>query len=290
MGYRLLRVAAPGELGVAVGNWDAAGPPAWTSGGPPIARLPDGTFLAAGLAWREGDAAWTLREMPSRTWTSGGVLFGIAEERFFASTDAGVTWTAITAAGLDATDPEAFARDADGALHVGQFASGTAGTTDFWRATVWRSLDLGASWTVAYAAAATRNPGEDTQGEAHRFLGLASDGTWIAAGAVSTDAGQTWTPTEALGDPVTAHLLPDDSLVLRPSDAATGATWRVHAEGGLGEVLATHQLEADGQPVSASDLRSVAFDDAGHAYVARGTPYLQIRRTTTPVREAREAR
>jgi predicted GNAT family N-acyltransferase len=46
----------------------------------------------------------------------------------------------------------------------------------------------------------------------------------------------------------------------------------------------THAIEADGQPVLAAELRSVAFGDAGYAYVARGTPHVQIWRSTTPVR------
>jgi hypothetical protein len=36
--------------------------------------------------------------------------------------------------------------------------------------------------------------------------------------------------------------------------------------------------------VLAADLRSVAFDDAGYAYVARGVPHVQIWRSTKPLR------
>jgi hypothetical protein len=281
-GYRLLRYAAPGAPGVAAGNWDSAGPQAWTSGGPSIVRNDDGTFLAGGLAWREGDAAWTLREMPAVTWSSGGVLLGIAGQAFYTSSDAGVTWAAIPAAGLGATDPDAFARGPDGALYVGELIGETLGTTDQWSATVWRSNDLGASWSVAYRGVATREAGADTVGEAHLFVGLTADGTWVATDAVSADGGATWKPNNARGDRSLAHLMYDGSLVMQPGDAS-GEIWRVYADGGMGDLLATHAVEADGQKVLAADLRSVAFDQDGYAYVARGTPHVQIWRSTTPL-------
>jgi hypothetical protein len=254
------------------------------SGGPAIVRTADGTFLAGGLAWREGDAAWTLREMPARTWSSGGMLFGVAGTQFYLSSDAGVTWTAIAAAGLGATEPASFARTPDGALYVGQYTSSSVATTDSWQATVWRSTDGGAAWTVAANGMAVRAAGSGTAGEAHLFVGITGDGTWVATDAVSTDAGATWKPTQAVGDRSLAHLMPDGSLVMQPADAS-GQVWRVYADGGLGELLATHAIEADGQPVLASELRSVAFDDEGHAYVARGTPHVQIWRSTTPLQE-----
>jgi hypothetical protein len=283
-GYRLVRYTATDAPGVAAGNWDAAGPQAWTSGGPSILRTDDGTFLAGGLAWHEGDAAWTLREMPARTWSSGGVLFGAGDGRFYVSHDAGVRWTQLAATGLTATDPDAFARTADGTFYVGQFTGGTTGGLDTWRARVWRSTDLGASWVVAHEGVATRQPGEDIAGEAHRFVGITDDGTWIATDAVSTDGGATWQSTHATGDRSLAHLMPDGSLVMQPADLS-GEIWRVYADGGRGELLATHAIEADGQPVLAAELRAVAFDELGHAYVARGTPHIQIWRSTTPLQQ-----
>src|SRR6185436_15357918 len=160
-GYRLLRYTAPGAPGFAVANWDAAGTQAWSSGGPSIVRTEDGTFLAGGLAWRDGDAGWTLREMPARTRSSGGLLLGVAGARFYTSSDAGVHWTAIAARGLDATDPDAFARTLDGALYLGEVTSASDGATDTWRARVWRSGDLGATWSVVYDGVATRPLGQD---------------------------------------------------------------------------------------------------------------------------------
>lgn len=283
-GYRLLRYAAPGAPGIAVASWDTAGPQAWTSGGPALVRTDDGTFLAGGLAWRDGDAAWTLREMPARTWSSGGMLFGVAGAHFYTSSDAGIQWTAVAASGLDATDPDAFARTPDGMLHVGELTSVTDQGSDGWRARVWRSADLGASWSIAYTGIAARPSGQDTIGEAHRFVGITGDGTWVATDAVSTDGGATWEATHAVGDRSMAHLLHDGSIVMQPANAR-GDVWRVYADGGLGELLATHAIEADGQPVLATELRSVVFDEAGHAYVARGTPHVQIWRSTMPLQE-----
>jgi hypothetical protein len=245
-------------------------------------RTDDGTFLAGGLAWRDGDAGWTLREMPARTWSSGGMLFGVAGSRFYTSSDEGLHWTALAANGLDATEPDAFARTPDGTLYVGELTSVTEAMTDSWRARVWRSTDLGATWSLAYEAVATRPFGENTIGEAHRFVGITADGAWVATDAISTDSGASWQPTQAVGDRSLAHLLSDGSLVMQPANAS-GEIWRVYADGGLGELLATHAIEADGQPVLAASLRSVAFDEAGHAYVARGSPGVQIWRSTTPV-------
>jgi hypothetical protein len=71
---------------------------------------------------------------------------------------------------------------------------------------------------------------------------------------------------------------------MQPSDAS-GEIWRVYADGGLGDLLATHAIEADGKPVLAAELRSVAFDTAGYAYVARGAPHVQIWRSTTPLQQ-----
>lgn len=56
---------------------------------------------------------------------------------------------------------------------------GTSGTTDSWRADVWSSADLGATWTGAYAGVATRLVGKDTTDEAHHFVGILADGTWL---------------------------------------------------------------------------------------------------------------
>ncbi|HEY0194909.1 MAG TPA: hypothetical protein VGC42_27540, partial [Kofleriaceae bacterium] len=281
-GYRLLRYAAPGMPGVAIGNWDAAGDQAWASDGPSIVRADDGTLLAGGLAWKPGDPAWSLREMPATTWSSGGMLFGVADGASYTSSDAGVSWRAIAATGLAATAPGSFARGADGALYVGQLTGQSAGGIDAWSANVWRSADAGASWTAAYAAMATRMSGQDTQGEAHGFVGIMADGTWVATDAVSADAGATWQDTQAVGDRSLAHLMADGSLVMQPADAS-GEVWRVYADGGRGELRATHAIEADGQPVLAASLRSVAFDADGYAYVARGTPHVQIWKSTTPV-------
>lgn len=282
-GYRLLRTAGPEAAPVAVGNWDAAGPQAWSSAGPSIVRTDDGTFLAGGLAWRDGAAAWTLREMPAETWSSGGVLFGIAHGERYASSDGGTRWAVVAGEGLAATEPDAFARTADGALYVGQFTGQAEGALDTWRAGVWRAAGLGGVWSAAYAGVATRPPGGATTGEAHRFVGITGEGLWVATDAVSSDQGATWQRTEALGDRSLAHLLDDGSLVMQPADAS-GEIWRVYADGGRGGLLATHAIEADGQPVLAAGLRSVAFDAAGYAYVARGAPHVQIWRSATPVR------
>lgn len=281
-GYRLLRYASTGAPGVAVGNWDAEGPQTWNSSGPSIVRTADGTFLAGGLAWRDGDTTWTLREMPARTWASGGVLLGLSGQRFYLSRDAGVSWNALAATGLTATDPSGFSATADGALYVGQLTGASDSTGDVWQADVWRSTDLGATWSAVYTGVATRQPGKDTVGEAHLFVGITADGTWVATDAVSTDAGATWERTQAVGDRSMAHLMPDGSLVMQPA-STSGEVWRVYADGGMGDLLATHAVQADGQKVLAAELRSVAFDDAGYAYVARGTPHVQIWRSKTPL-------
>jgi hypothetical protein len=282
-GYRLLRFDAAGSAGVAVGNWEAT-EASWQPGGPPIALDDDGTFLVAGLAWREAEPGWTLRETPSKIWASGGALFGVADSAFFISRDGGVTWTAAVGAGLDEQDPEAFALAPDGSLHVSRFTGEKLGTTDQWRSVVWRSTDEGASWSPVYDRTATRTEGEDIAGEVHRFVGILDDGAWIATDAVSQDQGVTWTPTEATGDRSLAFLTRNGSLVTTlPAGTPKEDIWRVYADGGLGPQTGTFRIEVDGMPVPASQLRSIAFDDEGHIYVARGAPYVQIWRSAKPI-------
>lgn len=279
-GYRLVRYDALGAPGVAAGNWDAIGDQAWSSSGPPIVRTPDGTFLAAGLALAPGATTWLLQEMPARTWASGPTLFGVAKQTFFTSHDGGVTWTAAAAQGLGATEPEAFARSTDGALHVSQFSGKTEGTLGTWQSLVWKSADSGATWTIAYDATATRVEGQPIVGETHRFVGVLEDGAWIATDAVSRDAGATWQKTDVKGDRGLAHLTPRGSLVTGGPDEDL---WRVYTGGGLGELTATWSIMVEGKPVPAAQLRTVAFDEDGFAYTARGTPNVQIWRSQKPV-------
>ena len=280
--YRLVKFDAPGTRGVVAGNWDATGEMAFGSGGPPIVRAADGTFLVAGLAWSEGEDSWTLRDIPARVFASGDTLFGIAKPKFFTSLDGGQTWAAAAGTGLAAEDPEAFSRGLDGTLHVGRFTGDTVNGATQWHATVWKSTDAGATWAVAYDAMASRPDGSDViTGETHRFVGITATGAWIATDAVSRDAGVTWTPTGVKGDRSLAYLTRKGSLI--STLPGSPDVWRVYAEGGLGELQATYTIKVDDTVTAASQLRSVAFDEAGFAYVARGAPYVQVWRSTTPV-------
>lgn len=282
-GYRLVRFDALGGPGVVAGNWDVEPDQRWASSGPPIVRTADGTFLAAGLALAPGATGWTLREIPTRTWASGNTLFGVAKQELFTSYDGGMTWLAAAANGLGATDPEAFAVSPDGALHVSQFTGGREGMLDVWRSTVWRSLDLGTTWSVAYEAVATRADGESPVGEIHRFVGVRADGAWIATDAVSKDGGVTWQKTGVIGDRGLAHLTPRGSLVTGGPDEDL---WRVYSDSGLGELIVTWSIEVEGEAIPAAQLRTVAFDEEGYAYTARGTPNVQIWRSDKPVDRA----
>jgi len=280
-GYRLVRFDAAGSQGVVAGNWDATGEATFGSGGPPIVRTADGTFLVAGLAWAEGEEAWSLRDIPARVFASGETLFGVAKPKFFTSVDGGQTWAAAKGSGLAADEPEAFAQGLDGTLHVGRFTGESVVGTDNWHATVWKSSDAGTTWTVAYDAMATRPEGGDITGEVHRFVGITASGAWIATDAVSNDAGATWSPTGVKGDRSLAYLTRRGSLI--STMPGSPDVWRVYDEGGLGALTATYTIKVDGQVTAASQLRSVAFDEAGYAYVARGAPYVQVWRSTTPV-------
>lgn len=275
-GYRLVRFDAPGAAGIAAGNWEAT-EGQWQAAGPSITRSDEGEFLVAGLAWHGAD--WSLRESPSQIWASGGALFGASDAGTFLSLDHGATWRATEVPDLER--PEAFARSGD-ALLVAQFTGDSSATEDRWHSRVWRSVDDGASWTMACDQTATRSSGE-TVGEAHRFVGV-SAGAWIATDAVSTDQGATWTATETTGDRSLSFLTRNGHLVTTlPAASPKEDIWRVYADGGLGPLLATHRIEVDGTPVPASSLRSIAFDDEGYVYVARGEPYVQIWRSTKPV-------
>lgn len=281
-GYRFVRFDALGAPGIAAGNWDAGADQAWDAGGPQIVRTGDGSFLAAGFALAPGAAEWTLREIPSRTWASGDALFGVQRGSFFTSFDGGTTWSETRAIGLEVTEPEAFARTADGTLYVSEMTGG--GNPDgsaTWRAAVWQSVDRGATWSLAYEGIATRaSEIDEVEGEAHRFVGITAEGTWIATDAVSTDGGVTWLPTEVDGDRGLAHLTHAGSLV---TGDANEDLWRVYDDGGRGELRATYRIEVEGTAIPASQLRSVAFDEDGYAYVARGTPHVQIWRSNRPL-------
>jgi hypothetical protein len=279
-GYRLIRYDALGGDGVAAGNWDTLGDQAWTSGGPAIARTHDGTFLVGGYALTPGATQWTLREAPGRTWSSDDVLFGVQDARFYASDDGGMNWSAAPATGLTTEEPEAFARAFDGNIYVSQFTGSNDNGTDTWRSVVWRSGDSGISWTTAYEGIATRAGDDKIVGEAHRFVGVTENGTWIATDAISHDNGTTWQSTDVKGDRGLAHLTPGGALVTGGADEKL---WRVYDEGGLGELRATYQIEVEGSAIPASQLRSVAFDADGYAYVARGAPYVQLWRSSIPL-------
>lgn len=282
-GYRLLRYDPATGTGTVAGNWELDGESTWTSGGPPIVRDSDGTFFAAGLAWREGDETWTLREVPPRAWATEGALHGFAGAQYLTSRDAGRTWTAPAMLALDeGAEIEAFAATED-ALLASVFTGGASDGMDVWRAQVWKSTDAGVTWSMGYDGVATRPAGGgDITGDAYRFVGVMPDGAWVAAGAISRDAGLTWEPTNIEGDRSLAFLTPLGHLVMMlPEDEV----WRVYPDGGAGDALVTWALEADGNPVPASSVRSVAFDDAGYAYLARGAPYVQVWKTKIPVQD-----
>ena len=276
-GYRLVTFT-PGAPALAAGNWEDAAPK-WNAGGPPIARAADGTFLVAGLAWREGDASWTLREIPPRAWTAGDMAFGVAKGSFYASHDQGATWSARPTERLAPDLAEALARTSDGALLVSTFQSNSSGDLEHWHAVVWKSTDAGATWTAAYDAREIRNPGDESRGMVHRFVGLTADGAWVATGAISKDSGKTWEETDVNIDRGLAFLTPGGRLVAVLSD------WQVYEDAGAGGLQATYQLEIQGQRVDGTQLRSVAFDELGHAYLAGGSPYVTVWRSVKPLDE-----
>ena len=273
-GYRLVAFT-PGGPAFAAGNWEGD-LSAWNPGGPPIARAADGTFLIAGLAWREGDAAWTLREIPPRAWTAGDMAFGVAKGTFYASHDQGATWSARSTAAITPELPDALARSTDGALLVSTFSGDSSYDLDTWHAAVWKSTDDGATWTAAYDAHAIRNTGNDAA-DVHRFVGLTAAGAWVATDAISKDAGATWDATDVPIDHGLAFLTPGGRLVTVESE------WKVYDGAGADGLAATYQLEIDGRQVDGSQLRSVAFDETGHVYVAGGSPYVMVWRSTLPI-------
>ncbi len=281
-GYRFVRYESLGAPGIAAGNWDVAAEQAWTSGGPAIVRANDGTFLVGGLALAPSATEWTLRDTPARTWANGDTLFGVQDGAFFTSVDGGASWIASPATGLTVKEPEAFARAADGTLYVSEFTGGNETGIDMWCARVWKSSDQGASWSIAYDALATRGADDAIVGEVHRFVGIAPDGAWIATDAFSRDGGTTWQKADVKGDRGLAHLTMNGTLVTGGADEKL---WRLYDDGGRGELRATYEIEVAGNAIPAQQLRSVAFDAQGYAYVARGNPYVQIWRSDRPVDE-----
>jgi hypothetical protein len=160
---------------------------------------------------------------------------------------------------------------------VSTFDGANAGDIDTWHAVVWHSSDDGATWAPLYDARAVRNPGEEATGEVHRFVGLATDGAWVATDAVSRDNGKTWTETDVNIDRGLAFLTPTGKLI------AALDKWQVYEGAGEGALEATYQLEIEGMTVDGSALRSVAFDELGYAYLAGGAPYVQVWRSSKPI-------
>lgn len=256
-GYRLLSFA-PGEAPTAAGNWE--GPTAWAAGGPQI-TLTDGTFLVAGLAWRSGDTAWTLREIPARAFANGSDMLGIASGQLYASSDTGATWQKQPAPPF--ADVDAVAND--GTWIVSTFS----GDSDTWHAQLWRAS--GTTWTSVFEGTSSRSTVNAVLGDAHRFVGISD--RWIATDATSSDGGATWSRTDVNNDHSPAFLAPDGRLVA--TYPGTG-TWRVFGGGG-------EHLEATYAPSLSGDAQSIAIDDEGYAYVAGGAPYVQIWRSVRPL-------
>lgn len=280
-GYRLVSFTA-GAAQLAAGNWE--GTTAWAPGGPPVTRTGDGTFLVAGLAWRDGDPAWALRVLPPRAWAANAMVFGSADDKFYASLDAGATWMTATGTGPAADQADGFARTTDGSILISTLTSDGDATMDHWHAEVWRSSDAGASWASAYSGDATRPAGGEISGEVHRFVGVLADGTWVATDAVSHDAGATWLPTNVDNDRSLAFLTPGGRLVAElPTGDPSTDLWHVFERGGEGDLTSTYQLEIAGTPIAASAIQSVAFDDDGYAFIAGGTPYVQLWRSKEPL-------
>jgi hypothetical protein len=128
-----------------------------------------------------------------------------------------------------------------------------------------------------YDASVTRGPGAHREGEAHQLVGLAGDGAWIATDAISRDQGATWQATAVKLAHGLAFVAPQDRLI------TADTLWHVYDRGGEGDLLATFQLEVDGANVAGSAVSSVAFDDLGFAYIAGGSPYVQVWRSQRPV-------
>lgn len=258
-GYRLLSFA-PGGAQTAAGNWE--GPTAWAAGGPQLTLAADGTFLVAGLAWKPGDAAWTLREVPARAFVAGDQMLGIAGGELYASADTGATWQ---------KKPAPPFTDADAVAHDGSWLVSTfAGDGDSWHAQLWQSSDASA-WTSVYDGMSSRSSANAVLGDAHRFVGVSD--RWIATDATSDNSGATWTSTDVNNDHSPAFLAPDGRLVATyPGQGFI----RVFSDGG-------ESLEATYAPSLSGDVQSLAIDADGYAYLAGGAPYVQIWRSVRPL-------
>ena len=281
-GYRLVKFQ-PGAAQLAAGDWETD-PIVWAPDSPQVLRMTDGTFLAAGLAWRDGDPAWSLRVLPGRAWSSGSLVLGVDGSMFYASADGGATWTAEHGTGPAPDQVDGFARTADGAVLVSTFVGSGDASGDHWHAEVWRSTDMGASWTSIYTGDASRPAGGEITGEAHRFVGVTEDGTWVATDGVSHDSGATWDKSNVENDHSAAFLTPHGRILATlPGSSPDDDLWRFYDDGGAGKLVGTYTLQLGDTPVQASALASVAFDEDGYAYVAGGAPYVQLWKSTKPV-------
>ena len=223
--------------------------------------------------------------VPPRAWSANAMVFGSANEKFYASLDAGTTWLTATGTGPAADQADAFAaRTADGAIRPPRTPARVTRRLITRHTEVWRSTDAGASWASVYTGDASRPAGGEITGEVHRFVGVTADGTWVATDAVSHDGGATWLPTDVNNDRGLAFLTPGGRLIAsQPTGYSATDVWHVFERGGEGDLTSTYRLDIGQIPAAASTLQSVAFDDEGYAYVAGGAPDVQLWKSEEPL-------
>jgi len=229
----------------------------------------DGTVLVRGLAWKPGDATWSLRFLPEGTvhTLDDGSLLAVSATTMQRSRDAGRTWmsTAITG-----TAPAATRYFSDGQT---LWASAGTQSSGSFRAQLWRSDDEGATWMEAFDRTSTQPDATDTNVVAPQLVAIARDGTFVGTSHyqalhVSRDRGRTW---ESLPFPRDYDLeFVTNGGAAVTLDMVPHPAWTLWHDYGLGRAFREVTVKLDNGAIA--DIRATPpkLDGDDHVYLLGG--------------------
>ena len=265
----LVKIETLGSLGAVL--------PVEPASGEGFVRAVSGTIFNGDMAWKPGEAAWSIRPLAKDARThalADGSLLVIRQDTsgptVVRSRDDGLTWQTLEAPTAPVAADRVFS-DA-GTLWASTFAGD-----------LWRSSDDGASWTN------TARP--STTGALPRLLGIGGDGALVATSNntgvhVSHDRGATWTDLPLPADYQLAFITSHGSGVTfdRARVAGEGTAWHLWRDHGLGEAYKKLMPRIGGQGVELGNIASTAVVDAdSYLYFHFTTAEGSVWRSATPI-------
>lgn len=286
--YLALQVVQPSRWTLKIDTLGSLGTPyaiepatAFSSSSSAVVQAGD-TFLSGDLAWKRGDAAWSIRIMPAGTIYAlrDGSLFAPSPTAVARSTDAGLTWTTTPVT----TPPPAadnFLSDSSGVLW--------ASAGDMSSARLWRSADQGVTWTQVFDQRVTV-ANAMTTGMAPRLVAIGADDTFVATELangldISRDHGATWTqnpfPAAYRLVTVTNH---GNALTVGKADDTNGTVWHLWHDHGDGSAFAQLVPTVNGEAVDVgTDGQRARIGADDHLYLFGGGFFEGVWRSKEPV-------